>query len=733
VQPLAGTAGVGFPFVGAAVPFGMVQAGPDTALPGRDDQVNYTGYAYQDPMIRGFSLTHFSGAGAHLAGDVSILPVTGGLVSTDANQYASAFSHAEETPEAASYSVSLATYQTEVQVAATTRGAAFRFTFPEQLPAHVLLNAARNIAGAQSGAVQVVGRRQIEGWTDVRPNPVGYRVYFAARFDRDVAGFGTWDGSGWQKGSRTAHGAVGAYVDLDTGASRAVEMRVAISYVDLDGARANLEAELPDGTTFAHVRARAARAWDAALDRVRPTGGTTAQQQLFATCLYRALLMPSVFDDTTGRYRGFDGRTHRVPAGRHHYTNLSLWDTYRTQSPLLSLIAPDVLRDVVTSLLADADQSSGVLPRWVMANGDTGVMSGYPAVLTIAPAIMNGVVPPDLAKRAYRTMLAHVTRLRGVRAAPEAPTYSRLGWVPFDRHPYAASDTLEYALADAALLRAARRYGTAKDVALLTRRAASWRNLLDPATRFLRPRNTDGSWANPSGVAPVATYDPSLQDGYQEGTGWQYLWSVPQDVPGLVRAVGGPGVAESRLDQFFSESLADPTLPVAPTVQQHRSFFGVYYLGDQYTPGNEPDLWTPWFYNWLDRPDKAQKVVQAAMQTFSTAPDGWPGNDDAGSLSSWYLLAALGLYKVDPGGGEWALSTPLFPTVRLALPAGRSLTITTSGASNGTRYVTGATLDGRKVARPFLADQVLRRGGRYVVTVADAPRTTWTSDQGVLR
>lgn len=727
VRPLSGTAGVGFPFVGAARPFGMIQAGPDTAVPGHSDQINYTGYAYQDPMIRGFSLTHFSGAGAHLAGDVSFLPTTGPITSTDPNSYASTFTHAKESASPGFYGVDLQTYQTSVELTATERAAYFRFRYPAGAAAHVLIDVGHNIAGEQTGGVRLVGRRTVQGWLKTTANPGSYTVYFTAQFDRDFSTFGTWTPAGQAPGAREAHGNAGAYVDFDTSRAAEVGMRVAISYVDIAGSAANLAAELPAGSSFDRIRDDAARAWNAALSHVQIGGGSAEQQQTFYTCLYRAMLMPSIFDDVTGRYRGLDRKVHTVQRGHHHYTNLSLWDTYRTQTTLLSLISPDVMRDVFTTILDDADHNRGVLPRWVIATVDTGVMSGYPAVVVLSQVITSGLVTPAEARRAYRVMKRQAGQMTKTFPYRELPDYVRLGYVGFDHSTYAGSDTLEYALADAALLRVARRHGTRSEIATFTRRAANWKRLLDPSTHFLRPRNSDGSWANPSGVGPAAFFDPTQQDGFQEGTAWQYLWSVPQDIPGLVKAVGGVDVARARLDQFFSEALNEPAVPVVSAAQQHRSLFGIYYVGDQYTPGNEPDLWAPWFYNWVGQPSKAQKVVQAALTNFSTRPDGLPGNDDAGELSSWYVMASLGLYKVGPASGTFAMSTPSFPIAVVHLPGHRDLTVTTSGDATTTRYIESAAIHGARLPNPFVTELQLRRGGTLAITISSTPSPSWGS------
>jgi putative alpha-1,2-mannosidase len=687
VRPLSGTLGSGFPMVGASVPFGLIQPGPDTGLAdGSEDPVNYCGYGYQDPTIRGFSLTHFDGAGIKIAGDVPFMPVTG-TPAADAQQDASPYEHATEVAEPGYYAVTLAKYNTRVELTSALRSSMARITFPSGDDNHVVVDPTRSISGASAGSAHPEGDRTLVGSTT---SPDNYTVHFVMQFDRPFA----------------AHGTGPVVLDFD---AAAVTMRMAISYVDADGALGNLDTR----TSFEAMRGRARAAWNDRLRSVAVSGGSAELTRTFYSNLYRFFLMPSVFDDADGRYLGMDGQVRTVDRGTHHYTALSLWDTYRTEFPLLSLVAPEVARDVARSILADAEQNGGMLPRWVQANRDQQIMGGDSATATVGDAVGEGLLDDTDGQRAYDAMLDNATRVPATSARGGLEGYLQRGWVGQDESGRSgAALTLEYAIDDAAMLPALRKYGTPDQVAEFTKRAGNWRNLWSADDGFLRPRNKDGSWASPNPLGVPGVWRPEFQDGWQEGTAYQYLWFVPHDVPGLAQTLGGNDVAAQRLDDFFRAP--------AP-VQDKGSFFGVYYIGTQFTPSNETDLWAPWYYNWLGQPWKAQREVRQAMSVYSSRPDGMPGNDDTGTMAAWYVLAALGLYHAAPGSQLWQLSGPAFPKAVIA----KKLTIQASGASRLNRYIQSATLDGKPFGTPFLSSEKVHRGGRLNFEMGGRPNKSW--------
>ncbi|HEX6711900.1 MAG TPA: GH92 family glycosyl hydrolase [Thermoleophilaceae bacterium] len=693
VRPLSGTLGSGFPMVGASVPFGLIQPGPDTGMAdGSQDPVNYCGYAFQDPTIRGFSLTHFDGAGIMIAGDVPFMPTTG-EASTDAQQNASPYEHATEVAEPGYYAVTLAKYDTRVELTSALRTSMARITFPQGADAHVVVDPTRSISGSNTGEAHPEGDRMLVGSTT---SPDNYSVYFAMQFDQPFQ----------------AHGNGPVVLDFD---AAVVTARMAISYVDAAGARRNLGS----GVQFDKMRDRARETWNKRLGSIAVSGGSAELTRTFYSSLYRFFLMPSVFDDADGRYLGFDGQVRTVDPGTHQYTALSLWDTYRTQFPLLGLIAPDVARDVARSILTDADQNGGMLPRWVQANRDQQIMGGDSATATLGDAVGEELLGDADAERAYRAMVDNATRVPHVTAREGIDGYMQRGWVGQDETGRSgAALTLEYAIDDAAMLPVLRRFGTPEEGAAFAKRAGNWRNLWSAADGFLRPRNKDGNWASPNPLGIPGVWRPEFQDGWQEGTGYQYLWFVPHDVAGLAQTLGGNDAAAPRLDDFFR----------APAPAQDKgSFFGVYYVGTQFTPSNETDLWAPWYYNWLGQPWKAQREVRQTMSVYSSRPDGMPGNDDTGTMSAWYVLAALGLYHAAPGSQAWELSSPAFPRAVIQVGGSRKLTIEAAGASRLGRYIQSATLDRRPFERTWLPSGKLHAGGKLAFVMSTTPNKAWAS------
>jgi predicted alpha-1,2-mannosidase len=712
VSPLAGSLGPGFVTVGAGVPFGMVTPGAITTTPEGDDPVNYVGYAYQDPQIRGFAITHFSGAGIHIGGELPMMPTTGAATSGNPTQYASNYDHAQEVAQPGYYAVTLDSYQVRAELTATTRVAAERFTYPATDQANLLFDVTRDNDGVQSGTFRIVDDHTVAGSVDV-PGSGGITMWFTTRFDRPIAASGVWadHGSG-----------AGGWVRFDTTSNQVVVARTALSYVDADGATANLAAE--GSPTFDAIHQAAHDAWNARLHAIDVQGGFGDQRATFYTNLYHALLMPTTYDDADGHYLGFDGLVRQVPGHTHHYTDLSLWDTYRTQTPLLTLAAPDVAHDVGISLLDDTDQNGGVIPKWVRGNRDYSIMGGDSGTPTLATLVTDGALTGGEAHRAYDAILHQAETAAGPRN--DLGNYLQKGYIPFDVSDRGAAVTLEYAIDDAAVLALAKRYGTKQQVAEFTARAESWRHLFAPDDHFLRPRMSDGSWATPTDAGATQVWNPIFSDGWQEGTGWQYLWLVPQDVAGLRDALGAD-VMNQRLDEFFGTPGQSEVAPVVPVAQTQASFFGVYYVGNQYTPANETDLQAPWLYDWLGQPAKTAQIVHAESQVFNTAPYGLPGNDDAGTMSAAYVLSALGLYQAQPGFDAWELSTPMFSSV-VVNGDGRAptLTISAPGAGPTGEYVAAATIGGRPLDQPWLTAKEVNSGKSLVFTTAPNP-TDWAT------
>lgn len=673
VDPRIGTLLPGFVFPGAVVPFGMVQNSPDTASP-----LAYGGYMALDPTIRGFSLVHLSGPGVAKGGDLPFMPTTGDPVQ-DPAAYGEPFTHLGEHAEPGYYRVRLLRSLVDVELTASTRAAMQRYRFPPTARAHVIVDVTRSVEGVHRGAFRVTGPDEISGWTRGR-----YPVFFVARFSRPFTASGTFRSEG--------EGA-GGWVRFDATRDPEVTVRIGLSFVDEDGARRNLEAEAPDGMGFDGMRAAARAAWNRELGRIRISGGTAGARRSFHTALYHAFLHPNVHTDADGRYRGFDDAIH-VARGRTQYANFSSWDLYKSQNQLLALVVPDRYRDMMLSLLDDA-RRGGKLPRWGEQTIDAAHMSGDPTVPAIAEAVCRGLLRRDDAEALY----AAAVGLQALRP----PELDRLGFLPGR-----AGTTLEYGVADFALALIARALGREDEARRWLEQSLRYRNVQDPVSGFVRPRDGDGSWP--------ARFEPTEETGFQEGNSWQYSWLAPHDAAGLFERMGGRGIAAGRLDRIFS-------LP--PEGQSVLNVFGLRYQDAQWAPGNEHDLQVPWMHVFTGRPWRVADTTRDARRLYRPDPGGLPGNDDLGGLSAWHVLNALGLGPVTPGAPFWVVGSPHFPHAAIDVHGGRTLVVEARGTSDRARYVQGATLDGAALDRGWIPDAALRGGGRLVLRMGRDPSRTW--------
>ncbi len=723
VNPFIGSDEEGNTFPGATVPFGMVQLSPDTG--------HSTGYDWDQDRIRGFSATHLSGAGCAAGGDLPVLPTTGAITSTDDARYAAGYAHGNETASPGYYRVGLSSYGgITAELTATTRTGWQRYTFPPTDRANVLLDTGQALHTVVSSTVRVLDDRTVA--TAVTGSgfcwgTLPYTVYAVTRFDRPFTAHGTWDGGRVTAGSGASSGPGrrGAYVRFDTRDRRQVTAVTALSYVGERGALANLAAEGRGGFDATASAARAT--WELRLSTVRVDGGGTERQRTFYSALYRAFLAPNTGSDVDGSYTGWDGRPHRAE-GFTYYQNWSLWDTYRTQAQLLSLLAPAEMRDMTLSLLRVAAQG-GRLPKWGYATVETNVMTGDPVTPFLVNAWSQGLLKGH-EQEAYADLLQDADSAPPPDSPYEGrgadPAYLAGGYVPLERAPTGAagdsdtargaSATLEYALSDAALATMADALGHHADAARLRARGQDFRNVFDPRTGWFRPRDAQGTF--------TGSGDPSQGTGFHEGTGWQYLWQVPQDLPGLIDAIGGRAAANARLDAFFAYGrlLADPAR-TAREAWVNSPY--AYYRQDTYNPQNEPDLTAPYTYLSTGQPWKTTDVVHAALGLFTDGPDGITGNDDLGTMSSWDVLASIGLFPVSPGSPTWGLTTPVFPRVRLTLdrryyPHG-GLAITAPGTSAPDRYVRSLRVGGRPSTATYVTTADLRAGRDLAYTVGDTP------------
>ncbi|MFH9430538.1 GH92 family glycosyl hydrolase [Streptomyces sp. NPDC017615] len=721
VNPFIGTQNEGNTYPGAAVPFGMVQLSPDTG--------HNTGYDYAQDHIRGFSLVHLSGVGCGLGGDLPVLPTTGDVTTTDYARYAAKFSHDDESASPGYYRVGLDS-GIEAELTATARTGVQRYTFPATDKANVLLNAGQSLHTKVATEVEILDDHTVRTKLTGRgfcQDTLPYTLYTVTRFDRPFTAHGTWTGATVTDGAKT--GADGAYLRFDTTEDRTVEATTALSYVDARGALGNLRAE--GGRSFDAVRGAARRAWEDRLDDVRVGGGGETLRRTFYSSLYRSFLAPNIGSDTDGRYTGWDQKIHRTQ-GFTYYQNWSLWDTYRTQSQLLSLLAPREARDMAISVIR-IDEESGWLPKWGYGTVETNIMTGDPVTPFLTNAYQQGLLH-GYEERAYKALRKNAD---GV-PPTDSPAVGREanreyiadGFAPYvkDRphakpgdsdYDHGASATLEYALSDAMLARMARDLGHGADADRYAARAQDYRKIFDPSTGFFRARDASGAFTGPA--------DPAKSEGFHEGTSWQYQWLVPQDLPGMVDLIGGKQAANDRLDSFFAYAqLTEDPAKTAREVWVNGPYD--YYNADKYNPQNEPDLIAPYTYLSTGQPWKTTDVVHAALTLFTDGPTGMTGNDDLGTMSAWNVLSSIGVFPVQPGYDTWGLSTPVFDRVDLTLdrryyPHG-ALTITAPGTSADARYVRSARLDGAAYGRTYLTTGALRAHRSLSFTVGTEP-SSW--------
>ncbi len=719
-------------FPGADMPFGMLEWSPDTS-PGR---AAGGGYSYNDAAISGFSLTHMSGPGCSIYGDVPILPTVGAIGRNPVAQTA-AFSHATEVAHPGSYGVTVGRPGVRVELAVTARAGLGQFTFPGTSDGNVLFKVADSAAGSTSSDVSIVGDQEVDG-SVASGGFCGtggtYQLYFAARFDVPFSRFGTWHGATVASGSRTSvRSQSGGYVTFGP-STRQVQMQIGVSYVSVADAQLNIEADNP-GWNIEELEQSDTATWNQLLGRIQVSGGTLADEETFYSALYHSLLEPSIFDDANGDYVGFDGKIH-VANGYTQYSNFSEWDMYRSEVPLLAVVAPQEMSDMVSSLLSDAAQG-GALPKWAVANSDAAQQNGDSADPIIAGAYAFGARDFDVSA-ALTDMVKGATDPSASNGVyPERQDlqeYEATGYVQADRHDITSldytvggSETLEYAIDDFAIAQLAQSQGDTAAYGRFITRAQNWRNLVNPATGYLAARLANGSF--PPGPAFQRSPLPDIgQVGWEEGNAIQYTWSVPQNLKGLFEALGGNQAVITKLNTYFTKLNTSRKQPYD-------------------WAGNEPSLGIPWEYDYAGAPWRTQSVVRRIETTlYSAAPNGEPGNDDLGAMSSWYVWAALGMYPEVPGRGELVLGSPLFPHITISLADGKTIVIDAPAASDATPYVqslqaqgitpganacVAASISGAAAYDcPWLPASVTDTGAQLDFTLGSSPNPSWADTPG---
>ena len=704
VDPLIGTApnslvkvgwtfDTGNVFPGAVCPRGMIAWSPDTT-----NHIHIAGgYWYPDNKIEDFSLTHFSGRGVVCLKDVGFMPIAHAVEASPASHwtdFAATYVHQNEAASPGFYRVKFDD-GIETELAAAPRSGIARFRFPANSTPTLIIRANGSIASSGN---------EISGFAKNNIGKGGaYRVYFFARLDHAPTTVKTWAADQISDATSAQDAHCGAILSF-AGLTDPLLVRVGISYTSAENARANLEKEIADWNLQA-VHQRAVDLWNQSLGSVQLDGGTDDQKKILYTALYHCFMHPNLLDDANGEYLGMDAKVHHVDPGHHQYQNIPAWDQHRSHAPLMAVLVPDQASDVIQSLVNYAQQDRAVrpdgggLPRWEQVNLNSGGMVGDGDDTIISTSYAFGATQFDT-KGAWAAMDRGASQPEatsdGRKVRANLTEYVSKGYVP-----ESAAVTLEYCTDDFSTAQFALAMGEKDKAKMYLQRAQNWKALFDSSTGYLRPRSAEGSFLEP--------FAPRNGKGFIEGSAAQYFWMVNFDLGGLIGKLGGSANAIARLDDFFTKLNAG--------------------MSSQYAyMGNEPCEEVPWVYDFAGSPWRTQDVVRRIDETcFTAQPNGFPGNDDAGAISSWYVFSALGLYPEVPGVAGFAVGSPLFPKATIHLEGGKTIQIIGNASSPGDRYVQSLKVNGREWQSPWIPWSSLRDGGTVEFDLQGKP-SQWGAD-----
>ena len=720
VNPFIGTGGHGHTFPGAIVPNGMIQPSPDTRI---YDWDACSGYHYSDSTINGFSHTHLSGTGCGDYGDVLLMPTVGKQethsMGSKSQQmaYASAFSHQNEVAVPGYYSVQLDRYGVKAELTATKRGALHRYTFPESKEAGFILDFDYSLQRQTNKemVIEVISDTEIRGRKKTMYWAFDQYINFYAKFSKPFTYTLLTDSMALDEGGKLLPTAK-VLLNFNNKAGEEVLVKVGISAVDMEGAKGNVEAEIPEWD-FEGVRQQAKKSWNDYLSKIDIETTNEDQKTIFYTALYHTGVQPNLFTDVDGRYLGMDLNVHQGDVNKPIYTVFSLWDTFRAYHPLMTIIEPELNQAFIRSLI-QKQQEGGVFPMWELAGNYTGTMIGYHAVSVIADAYMKGYRDFDV-DAAYKASLRVAEYdTTGIKCPalvlphlmPQAKYWkNKIGYVPCDKDNEAVAKALEYAYNDWCISILADSLGDVQNREKYAKFAEGYKTYFDPSTRFMRGLDSKGEWRTP--FSPRAS--THRNDDYCEGTAWQWTWFVPHQVDGLVALMGGREGFISKLDSLFT---ADSTLEGEATSADISGLIG------QYAHGNEPSHHITHLYNYVDQPWKTQQLVDSVLQTlYFNDPDGISGNEDCGQMSAWYILNSMGFYQVAPGKPVYSIGRPLFDKVTVNLKAGKKFTVIAKNNSRANKYIQSMMLNGKPLDKPFFTHRDIVDGGTLEFVMGSTP------------
>ena len=703
VDPRIGTGGHGHVFYGANVPYGFVQLGP-TSIPQSWDWVS--GYHVSDSTVIGFPHTHLSGTGIGDLHDINVMPVVGEVTYSrgDASSYETGlWSYSDRSKEVVTpgyYRTHLSRYNVDVELTATKRVGFHKYTFlGNESPAIVFDMVNGGCWDKTTEAVirvvndsTVSGYRYSKGWADDQ------RVFFRAEFSRKFDNVEFIVNDSVKEGDMAKGAQLFARVNFAAGNQEPVYMKVALSPTSEEGAQLNMQTEL-SGWGFEKTIADAKAAWNKELNKVKVYTTDEASKKIFYTSLYHTLFAPSEFCDVNGDYYGADKQMHKGE-GFVNYTTFSLWDTYRAAQPLMTILHPEKMSDIINTML-HIHQQQGKLPVWHLMGCETNCMVGNPGVPVVADAILKDI-------KGFDTELAFKA-LKESSMLPERGMEHRIeyGFIPADKMTEAIAYDMEYAIADWAVAQAAQKLGKQEDYEYFLKRSKSYKNYFDASTGFMRGKMLDGSWRTP--FSPYAS--SHREDDYCEGNAWQYTWLVPHDVEGLVECFGSKEAFVNKLDSLF---LANGDMGEASSPD-------ISGLIGQYAHGNEPSHHTVYLYTLVGQPWKTADRIKEILHTMYTdQPDGLSGNEDVGQMSAWYILSSFGFYQVEPAGGKFVFGYPNFDKVEITVPAGKFV-IERENKGQQNNYIQGIVLNGTEYKKPWIEYADIMKGGELKFLMGDEP------------
>lgn len=722
VDPFIGTGGHGHTFPGPVVPNGMIQPSPDTRIDGWDA---CSGYYYEDSSINGFSHTHVSGTGCADYGDILIMPTVGeqdyknqDLISQSL-PYASSFSHENEVAVPGYYSVFLDRYSVKAELSSTKRAAIHRYTFPQSDNSGFIVDMDYSIQRQRNMDmnIDVLSDTEICGYKTTKYWAFDQQIAFYAKFSKPFTYEIYTDTMTVNNGKKLP--LYKALLKFETAKDEQILVKVGVSAVDVEGARKNVEAEIPEWD-FEKVRTDAHNEWNKYLSKIDIKTADAKNKEIFYTALYHTAISPNLFTDVDGRYLGMDLEVHQGNVDKPVYTIFSLWDTFRALHPLLSIIDPKLNNDFITSLLLK-HKEGGVFPMWDLASNYTGTMIGYHAVSLIADAYTKGNADFDL-KEAYEACLrAAEYDTTGIKCPaavlphlmPKAKYYKNtLGYVPCDKDNESVAKALEYAYNDYCISILAEANNDMENAEKYKDYSKAYQKYFDKSTRFMRGLDSKGKWRTP--FNPRSSNHRN--DDYCEGTAWQWTWFVPHDVDGLIELMGGKTQFIEKLDSLFT---ADSSLEGDLVSADITGLIG------QYAHGNEPSHHIIHLYNYADQPWKTQELVDSVFHSqYFNVPDGLSGNEDCGQMSAWYIMNSIGFYQVCPGKPVYSIGRPLFDEVTVNLPDNKQFIVKTVNNSRENKYIEKAVLNGVPLEKPFINHEDIKNGGVLEFTMTSQP-TKW--------